>query len=123
MGATLKKCGAYVGFVSIPAETRTRWGYAVLCGESESSHAIPATAPLETCWVNPFKAPRDGTLAEVLVLYEQHVRSKPELLARLHELAGLELACWCAPAPCHGDVLVRLFDEFARAQSTTRFPS
>ena len=84
---------------------------------------IPWQGLSRSCWANPFKAPRDGTLAEVLVLYEQHVRSKPELLARLHELAGLELACWCAPAPCHGDVLVRLFDEFARAQSTTRFPS
>jgi hypothetical protein len=26
----------------------------------------------------------------------------------LPELRGLDLICWCAPLPCHGDVLLRL---------------
>jgi hypothetical protein len=26
----------------------------------------------------------------------------------LHELRGKDLVCWCAPKPCHGDVLLRL---------------
>jgi hypothetical protein len=26
----------------------------------------------------------------------------------LHELRGRDLICWCAPLPCHGDVLLRL---------------
>jgi hypothetical protein len=30
------------------------------------------------------------------------------LMAALGELRGLVLGCWCAPRPCHGDVLVRL---------------
>jgi hypothetical protein len=29
-------------------------------------------------------------------------------MAALHELAGRDLVCWCAPLPCHGDVLLRL---------------
>jgi hypothetical protein len=29
-------------------------------------------------------------------------------MASLDELRGLVLGCWCAPRPCHGDVLVRL---------------
>ena len=31
--------------------------------------------------------------------------AKPTML---HTLAGHDLACWCAPLPCHCDVLVRL---------------
>ena len=30
---------------------------------------------------------------------------------RLAELDGKTLGCWCAPNPCHGDVLVRLCEE------------
>jgi Domain of unknown function (DUF4326) len=29
----------------------------------------------------------------------------------LPELRGLDLVCWCAPLPCHGDVLLRLASE------------
>lgn len=32
----------------------------------------------------------------------------PRTAAALPELAGKTLGCWCAPRPCHGDVLVRL---------------
>jgi hypothetical protein len=28
----------------------------------------------------------------------------------LHLLRGRRLVCWCAPAPCHGDVLAELAD-------------
>lgn len=34
----------------------------------------------------------------------------PELLALVPELRGRALACWCAPEPCHGDVLAELAD-------------
>ena len=42
--------------------------------------------------------------------------TRPDLLARLGELRGKRLACWCAPKSCHGDVLAELaerleFDE------------
>jgi hypothetical protein len=30
-----------------------------------------------------------------------------------HELAGRDLVCWCAPLPCHGDVLLRLLSELS----------
>lgn len=30
------------------------------------------------------------------------------LLRHLRELAGKDLVCWCKPAACHGDVLLRL---------------
>jgi hypothetical protein len=34
--------------------------------------------------------------------------SLPGLRKALHELEGRDLVCWCAPLPCHRDVLLRL---------------
>jgi hypothetical protein len=68
-------------------------------------------------WGNPFSH-QAGTLAkfrvgsrkEAIERYEQYLLEAPELLARLPELKGKTLGCWCAPKPCHGDVLARLAD-------------
>lgn len=59
-------------------------------------------------WGNPYHYPRDGTLGEVLELYRRHVLTSPELVAALPELKGKVLGCWCAPNPCHGDILAVL---------------
>jgi len=29
-------------------------------------------------------------------------------LARISELRGKDLVCWCAPKPCHADILLEL---------------
>lgn len=58
-------------------------------------------------WGNPFTIGRDGTRAEVIVKYEQWLDEQPELMDDLPELHGKVLGCWCAPAACHADVLVR----------------
>lgn len=34
--------------------------------------------------------------------------ARHQLLARLPELRGKDLACWCGQGPCHADVLLRL---------------
>lgn len=60
------------------------------------------------CWGNPFKAGRDGTREQVIAKYEKWLLKQPELMRQLPELRGKVLGCWCAPKPCHGDVLVRL---------------
>jgi hypothetical protein len=59
-------------------------------------------------WANPFKIGRDGTREEVLAQYERWLRAAPGLMAALPELRDRDLACWCAPEPCHGDLLLRL---------------
>jgi Domain of unknown function (DUF4326)/ParB-like nuclease domain len=59
-----------------------------------------------TEWGNPFELPYDGDRETVIANYADHfLPHKPSLLSRLHELRGKALACWCSPAPCHGDVL------------------
>ena len=59
-------------------------------------------------WGNPFVVGKHGARGECVTLYERWLLENTELMAALDELRGLVLGCWCAPRPCHGDVLVRL---------------
>jgi len=59
-------------------------------------------------WLNPFVVGQDGDRSTVIRLYREHLAERPDLLADLDELRGKTLVCWCAPAPCHGDVLIEL---------------
>ncbi len=68
-------------------------------------------------WANPFKIGRYGTRKEVISRYEQYVRNKPELMAALPELRNKVLGCWCAPLPCHGEVLVKLVGELDKKEA------
>lgn len=59
-----------------------------------------------TEWGNPFEMPGDGDRDTVIRAYaEYYLPHKPSLLGRLPDLRGKALGCWCAPEPCHGDVL------------------
>jgi ParB family chromosome partitioning protein len=59
-----------------------------------------------TEWGNPFEMPYDGDRETVIRNYaENYLPHKPSLLSRISELRGKALACWCAPEPCHGDIL------------------
>lgn len=59
-----------------------------------------------TEWGNPFELPADGDRDTVIANYRDHyLPHKPSLLSKLDTLAGKALGCWCAPEPCHGDVL------------------
>jgi Domain of unknown function (DUF4326) len=61
----------------------------------------------ESKWRNRYKTPGDGALAEIIAKYERHLYDSG-LINDIHELRGKDLACWCAPEACHGDVLLRL---------------
>jgi hypothetical protein len=67
----------------------------------------------ESKWHNPFSVASCGAGGVELAVqkFEHYIRGRPDLLAALPELAGRRLGCWCAPGPCHGDVLVRLCRE------------
>lgn len=59
-----------------------------------------------TEWGNPFETPADGDRETVIRNYADHyLPNKPSLINRLGDLQGKALGCWCAPEPCHGDVL------------------
>jgi len=59
-------------------------------------------------WGNLFIIGQDGSRTDVVAKYKAWILLQPDLLARLPELKGKTLGCWCAPQACHGDVLVDL---------------
>ncbi len=62
-------------------------------------------------WGNPFEIGRDGTREEVIKKFANYLFHSAQLLAKLPELKGKTLGCWCAPLPCHGDILLKLANE------------
>ena len=59
---------------------------------------------------NPYRVGRDGTPADVLAKYEARLMSRPDLRALAKSLHGRRLGCWCAPNPCHADVIAMFAD-------------
>lgn len=44
--------------------------------------------------------------------YEEWILTQPQLIADAkRELRSRNLVCYCAPLPCHGDVLIRIANE------------
>jgi hypothetical protein len=84
----------------------------IYCGRAMSRRRLKGSP-----FANPFKLGRKATdteRAESIAMYERWLMMQPALLAQLHTLVGRDLACWCAPLPCHCDVLVRLANEGAQ---------
>lgn len=65
-------------------------------------------------WGNPYSH-KEGTLAKFVVKdrseaiekFEQYLTSNEELMAKLSDLKGKTLGCWCKPKSCHGDILLK----------------
>jgi hypothetical protein len=60
-------------------------------------------------WGNPYTIAEYGR-ERAIELYRRRLEDHPELLEAVRrELAGKDLACWCAPdLACHADVLLEL---------------
>lgn len=65
-------------------------------------------------WGNRFRIGKDGDRNTVIVKFGRHTRKQiAEGKIKLKELAGLSgkrLGCYCAPQPCHANVLAKLAD-------------
>ncbi len=59
-------------------------------------------------WGNPFTIGKDGTREEVIRKFEEWIVRQDDLMKRAGELKGKILGCWCAPQPCHGDILMAI---------------
>jgi hypothetical protein len=92
----------------VPAHVRLGAPRAVHC-KHERHHVYNIGRPSK--WGNPFVVGRDGARGECIALFERWLLENEQLMAALGELRGLVLGCWCAPRPCHGDVLVRLANQ------------
>lgn len=70
-------------------------------------------------WGNPYSHEEDSiaqfkvaTREEAIAKFEEWLLSQPELVKRVkRELRGKVLGCWCAPKPCHGEVLARIAND------------
>jgi hypothetical protein len=65
----------------------------------------------KTEWGNPFKETKDCNRAEACKRFEEYLQGRPDLLARLGDLKGKVLLCWCHPLRCHGDFLAARANE------------
>lgn len=73
-------------------------------------------------WGNPFVIGKDGNREEVIAKYKQYILANAKLLADLHEIKDKDLVCFCAPQPCHGDVLIFLANNTQRETVKTQAP-
>jgi hypothetical protein len=64
----------------------------------------------ESKWNNPFAVDEWGREEAIRKYRDEHMPSRPDLMAALPELAGKDLLCWCRwpEEQCHGDVLLKL---------------
>ncbi len=63
-------------------------------------------------WGNPYNIGTDGDREEVIRRYRAYIEGNPKLLGECRqELKGKTLGCWCAPKPCHGDILMELAND------------
>ena len=82
---------------------------AALDGKAE--HGGTVRIDRRSQWGNRFRIGPDGPRDEVIARYRadlwRRVRAAKVGLDELAALHGKPLACWCAPLPCHGQVLAR----------------
>lgn len=75
-------------------------------------------------WGNPYshllvsKAEFHVPTREIAIaMYEQYIRQRlhqePDLYLQLLELKGKTLGCFCKPKACHGDILIKLIEEYS----------
>ena len=66
-------------------------------------------------WGNPFKIGVDGTREEVVEQFRAYICGliNDGVQLDLEELRGKDLVCWCAPLPCHADILLDLANQEA----------
>ena len=74
-------------------------------------------------FANPFKLKCENERAMVLAQYKawlwNNIRNGTFTIQQLQELQGKDLVCWCAPKPCHADILLEAVN-WACAQPTTK---
>ncbi len=71
--------------------------------------------PRDSIWYNPYKIGKDGDRNQVIEKYEVYIRERLHreegLKDELKKLKNKNLGCWCAPEPCHGNVLLKILGE------------
>lgn len=77
--------------------------------------AVPRRGWAASPFANPVRISARGSRKESIQRYREFIDDRDDLqeLAR-RVLRGKRLGCWCAPNPCHGDVLAEIADSEGR---------
>lgn len=69
---------------------------------------------------NPYIMGKDGNREDVIRKYKIWLDLWPYDVRRdeLEKLRGKDLVCWCAPLPCHADILLEMANGSSRNEST-----
>jgi len=60
-------------------------------------------------WGNPFIIDERYDRDEVIALFQKMIDEEPGWIEKIKDrLVGKDLLCFCAPKPCHGDILLRI---------------
>lgn len=92
------------------------------------NHEVPVGAVYvgrPSKWGNPFtiKDPllpcglsKEEEHRVVVGEYRKYILNNPVLMSTLPELKGKDLVCYCAPLPCHADILLELANKKSTQQ-------
>lgn len=81
-------------------------GYDVYIGR-----AVPRRGLKASTFANPYRIGRDGTREECIEKHRRLLCRCPDLVVLVRALLkNHRLGCWCAPKPCHGDILAAVAD-------------
>ena len=64
-------------------------------------------------WGNPYRLAEPESLDErlqVIESFRDYLLRRPWMIDELRALKPRRLVCWCAPLPCHADVLAELME-------------
>lgn len=68
---------------------------------------------------NPYVIGVDGDRETVIMKYEEYARSSPVIMNHIKSLChkgDARLGCYCKPLSCHGDIIVKIFEELCKSQ-------
>lgn len=83
----------------------------ILVNKNKYDYEVSITRPNK--FGNPYCIGVHGTREEVIALFETYARatfSREDILS----LENTFIGCVCHPMPCHGDVLIKLFEEYSQ---------
>ena len=80
-------------------------------GHAGNRHSWP-----ESDFANPYVREAKTDRKAMVRHYREYLETRPDLVERLRggELDGRALGCWCAPLPCHADVLLEILSQNPR---------
>lgn len=55
---------------------------------------------------------REESIARYREYFYERIKTDPIFKMQVHELKGKDLICFCAPLPCHGDIILDYLSRF-----------